>query len=82
MAEEDDYKHRSVDEDGNPDDKFTEKEALAQAKEQDIEFVDTFILEDHRGERIGEYETKKKAEAAAEKRDITEYQIIQVRGRK
>lgn len=40
----DDYQHRSEDENGNADDLYTEKEALAIAKEQGIEFVDTFSV--------------------------------------
>lgn len=40
-----DYQHRGTDEHGNADDNFTEEEALAQAAEQGIEFVDVFTVE-------------------------------------
>ncbi len=36
--------HRDVDENGNPDDKFTEEEALAKAEAEGITFVDTFFI--------------------------------------
>lgn len=38
--------HRGVDEDGNPDDKFTEKEALAKAKKEGVEFEDFYQVVD------------------------------------
>jgi len=38
------YQHRTVDKDGNPDDKFTEQEALDLAAKQGIYFIDTFYV--------------------------------------
>ena len=43
---DDNFGHRDVDADGNPDDKYTEKEAIALAKEQGIEFVDEWVIVD------------------------------------
>lgn len=36
--------HRDTDENGNPDDKFTEEEALAKAESEGITFIDTFFI--------------------------------------
>lgn len=62
------YQSRSSDEEGNPDDKLTEKQALAQAKEQGIEFVDEFTIEGDEDRVV--YETEAEAKAEAGKRNI------------
>lgn len=40
----DNYQHRDVDEDGNPDDLFTEAEAIEMAREAGLDYIDTYKL--------------------------------------
>lgn len=68
---EEQYEHRGEDKHGNPDDNFTEKEALALAKEQGITFIDEFKIEG----KDEVYKTRKQAEKAAKEGDV----IIQTR---
>lgn len=62
----DHYQHRSTDEHGNPDDKFTEQEALEMAKAEGITFVDDWLLFDTEAfANIGDpYPTEEAAKAA------------------
>lgn len=62
------HKSRSTDKEGNPDDKLTEKEALREAKEQGIEFVDEYTIEGDEDNVI--YETEAEAKAEAGKRNV------------
>lgn len=71
---EEDYKHRGTDAEGNPDDLLTEEEALEQASEEGIEFVDTFFVE---GDESTKYKT-----AAAAKKAAKGKNVIQTRSRK
>lgn len=73
------YKHRSTDEDGNPDDKLTEKEALAQAKKEGITFRDYWCLVDpETGMRVDiiDHETQADAEAALAEHDDKESLVV------
>lgn len=75
--------HRDVDENGNPDDKYTEEEALAKAEAEGIRFVDTFFITNYQtmtplnDER---YATRQEAEKAfSEIEDTTNLTIAQER---
>ena len=79
------YDHRSTDEEGNPDDLYTEKEALALAKEQGIEFIDTYtVVKISNFSQEGDaYTTRKQAEKALAKlENQDEYTIAQNRRQK
>lgn len=72
--------------DTSPDDHLTEKKALAQAKKEGIEFVDTFQLsklDTLSGEMLPEtYTSAEVAETARKKRkDAKKYHVVQVRTR-
>ena len=62
------YQSRSTDKEGNPDDKLTEKEALAQANADGIEFVDEWIIEGD--EDNVKYKSEAKAKAKAGDRAV------------
>lgn len=72
--------------DTSEDDKLTEKEALAQAKKEGIEFIDSYHLMkiDPIGEELPEsYTTATKANAALDKLDDKrDYVVVQRRTRK
>lgn len=55
------YESRHKDSNGNGDDKLTEKEALAQAKDEGIEFIDSWQVEGDDTFYPTEAEAKKKA---------------------
>lgn len=76
----DEYKHRSKDKDGNPDDKFTEEEALKLAKKQGIEFVDEYRIEGDSFNKV--FSTRKEAEKTAKDLDVPFSKIIQTRSQK
>lgn len=63
--------------DDTEDEKLTEEQALKDAREQGIEFIDTFFVQDH----DGIYDSREEAEAAMSKLKI-KGNIIQTRRRK
>lgn len=71
--------HRGVDNNGNPDDKFTEKEALAMAKKEGVEFVDFWVVKDAVLTTVSEHPTQEEAEKAA-KKGQTIAQVRRVKG--
>lgn len=84
-----DYKHRTVDENGNADDKFTEQEALDLAAKQGIEFIDSYYVVLIGSEPPNEinssdaFETRAEAEQAlSAKEDADRYTIVQTRRQK
>lgn len=78
--------HRGVDKDGNPDDKYTEKEALKFAKADGIEFLDDFMVETQSADSeepvIEHFDTRKEAEAFCKKNKLDPLIIIQSRAQK
>lgn len=74
------YEHRYEDDHGNGDDLYTEKEALAIAKEEGIEFVDTFSVSGD--EKNREFEARDEAVERALELGLDELSVIQTRKRK
>lgn len=80
------YESRHTDEHGNGDDLYTEEEAVALAKEEGVEFIDSFTIvkiSDFSRPDNKEYNTIIKAKnALAKLADKDEYTIQQIRHQK